>query len=103
VTRSTQGRVVVSQQPDGWWRWRFVPTSPKSDALVSAEAYPERDEAVQSAREAYPALYPVIESPQVPRHRMRALVRRAGTAAMVVAVVVAAARSGNRSRPSSRD
>jgi hypothetical protein len=93
-----EGRVVVTQQPDGWWRWRFEPASPEGDTLVSAEAYPERDEAVGSAREAYPSHYPVVEDPQVPKHRLRGLIRRAATAALVVGVVVAAAKSGNRSR-----
>ncbi|HEY3529689.1 MAG TPA: hypothetical protein VGK78_11100 [Nocardioides sp.] len=93
---SERGRVVVTQQPDGWWRWRYEPASPDGDVLVSNEAHPERGEAVESARKAYPSLYPNVESPQVPKHRLRTLVRRAATGALVVGVVVAAAKSGNR-------
>ena len=93
---SLKGRVVVTQQPDGWWRWRFEPASPDGETLVSNEAHPEREEAVESARKAYPSHYPVVADPQVPKHRLRTLVRRAGTAALAVGVVIAAARSGNR-------
>jgi len=100
VTRRMRGRVVVHQQSDGWWRWRFEPSS-GGRALVSGEAYPERDEAVESAQEAYPTLYPLVESPTAPRHRLRGVVRRAATAAVVAGVVVVAARSGNRSRTAS--
>jgi hypothetical protein len=93
---TTRGRVVVTRQPDGWWRWRFVPASPDGDELVSAEAYPERDEAVESAQKAYPEHRPQVDTPPPEHHPVRTLVRRAAKAGAVVAVVAAAARSGNR-------
>ena len=89
-------RVVVTQQPDGWWRWRFEAASSNAGPLVSGEAYPESDEALDSARQAYPGLFPLVEAPHTSRHRLRHLIRRAATAAVVGGVVIAAARSGNR-------
>jgi uncharacterized protein YegP (UPF0339 family) len=92
----TKGRVVVVQQPDGWWRWCFEPTAANAETLVSGEAYPERSEAVQSAEQAYPGLQPDVAQPAPDGSRLRALVRRTALAALVLAVLVAAARSGNR-------
>jgi hypothetical protein len=93
-----RGEVVVSQQPDGWWRWRFVPSSPDGQELVSGEAYPDRQEAEESAAKAYPELHPRVVEPHERPHRLRALARRAAAGVLVVTVVVAAARSGRRSR-----
>jgi hypothetical protein len=88
--------VVVAQQPDGWWRWRFEPASSGARALVSAEAYPERDEAVSSAEQAYPGVPTNTQEPVHRRPKLRTLLRRTATAGLVLVVVLAAARSGNR-------
>jgi hypothetical protein len=90
------GRVVVVQQPDGWWRWRFEPEEPDASALISGEAYPERSEAVESASEAYPQHRLDVHDPIAPSHRWRSLLRRGVVAGVVAVIVLQAARSGNR-------
>jgi len=95
-----QGRVVVEQQPDGWWRWRFEPASDDGGPLISGETYPDEQEATQSAGAAYPELRPEVEADADPGsglgHRFGAALRRTSVAAVVLVVVVAAARSANR-------
>lgn len=91
-----KGWVVVVQQPDGWWRWCFEPASADAETLVSGEAYPERAEAVESAEQAYPGLHPDVAEPVRTRSRLRVVLGRTAKVAVVVAVVLAAARSGNR-------
>jgi hypothetical protein len=91
-----RGRVVVVQQPDGWWRWRFEPEEAEASPLVSGEAYPERSEAVESAAEAYPQHRLDVQDPIVARRRWRTVLKRGVVAWVVAVVVVQAARSGNR-------
>jgi hypothetical protein len=93
---ATDGRIVVVQQPDGWWRWRFEPATPDTGPLVSGEAYPDREEALSSAGSAYPQVRLDVEDPPRRQHRLGRFVRRLGIGVLVAVVVAAAARSGNR-------
>ena len=97
MSTQDQDRVVVYQQPDGWWRWRFEPGSSDGAPLVSGEAYPERDEAAASAEQAYPELRTdVDEEPEHTHCGPGVLLRRYATAAAVLVIVVLAARAANR-------
>jgi hypothetical protein len=88
------GTIVLWQQPDGWWRWRWTPDAgPEADqapGLVSNEAYPEVSEARSSARTAYPAARLVDPTQEDSGHAgAPAAVRRpAGGLALLAAGVV---------------
>ncbi|MEP9381911.1 hypothetical protein [Nocardioides sp. KR10-350] len=81
------GTVEVWRQDDGAWRWRWV--SPDgATTLVSHRSFDEREEAVESAQEAYPGL-PVPEpEPAAPRRRRVRRLAVAAAVVMAVAVVV---------------
>ena len=96
MSAAVQGRVVVVQQPDGWWRWRFEPQA-DGEPLVSGEAYPDEQEALASAGQAYPELRTdVDEEPEHTHCGPGVLLRRYATAAAVLVIVVLAARAANR-------
>lgn len=57
-------KIVVWQQDDGLWRWRWFPASGEGEPLLSNEGYESPDEAEESARSAYPQTTRVaIEKP----------------------------------------
>jgi uncharacterized protein (TIGR03382 family) len=57
-------KIVVWQQGDGLWRWRWFPASGEGEPLLSNEGYESADEAEESARSAYPQTTRVaIEKP----------------------------------------
>lgn len=68
-------KIVVWQQDDGLWRWRWFPASGEGEPLLSNEGYESPDEAEESARSAYPQTTRVaIEKPD------RSLVKQTGHA-----------------------
>ena len=51
------GVVAVRQQPDGRWRWQWYATEEAEQPpkpLISNEAYESREQAQESAHEAFP-------------------------------------------------
>lgn len=79
-------QVRVWRQPDGWWRWRYVETR-GDDAdvtLTSNEAYDSENEALDTARAAYPGVEVRGPAPRAPA----APARRSRLAVWVVAVGV---------------
>ncbi|WP_310963385.1 hypothetical protein [Nocardioides terrisoli] len=51
---STPGRIEVARQPDGTWRWRWLPDDFSVEPLVASHGFDDRESAEESAREAYP-------------------------------------------------
>jgi hypothetical protein len=66
---SDQGeRWEVFRQPDGLWRWRWLPAADESDAdpLISAETFDKRQSAQEAARSAFPDLPGSVDAPRSP-------------------------------------
>jgi hypothetical protein len=87
----TEPAVKVWQQDDGLWRWCWqnpAEEESESEPLVSHKAFDSREEAVQSAREAYPDLVP---RPVAEQHGKPGCGRT-----LLVALVVAAALTRRR-------
>ncbi|HEX6514773.1 MAG TPA: hypothetical protein VF049_04315 [Nocardioidaceae bacterium] len=84
--------VKVWRQDDGLWRWCWenpAESGSESEPLVSHKAFHRQEEAVKSAREAYPDLLPEVSE----EHRAKGGCGRA----VLVALVVAAALTRRRS------
>ena len=84
-------KLVVWQQDDGLWRWRWFPGSGDAEPLLAAHGFESAEEAEESARSAYPqTTRVVVEGPN------RSLVRETGHAtargcgAVLATVAVAA-------------
>jgi len=94
TTARRDGAVELWRQEDGAWRWRWVSADGRT-TLVSHRAFDAAEEAVESARAAYPdAAVPDPEDAAKPRHRLgrrvAGVVVRAGVVAGVVVGVLAA-------------
>jgi hypothetical protein len=60
-------RWEVFQQPDGHWRWRWLPSAEESEEaepIVSGETFESPEEAEESAHEAFPDLLGSVDRPQ---------------------------------------
>lgn len=69
-------KLHVFQQDDGLWRWRWLPASDSAEPLLAAHGFESAQEAVDSAREAYPQTTRlVVEEPR------RSVVAETGRAA----------------------
>jgi hypothetical protein len=73
-----EGRhVVVYQQDDGMWRWRWSSGGDDPATLTSSHASNSQGEAQDAARTAYPDTPIVVEEPKPsPARRARARARR---------------------------
>jgi hypothetical protein len=60
-------RWEVFQQPDGHWRWRWLPSAEESEEaapIVSGETFQSPEEAERSARMAFPDLLGSVDRPR---------------------------------------
>ena len=60
-------RWEVFQQPDGHWRWRWLPSaeeSEESEPIVSGETFESPEEAQESAHSAFPDLPGSVDRPR---------------------------------------
>lgn len=65
--------VEVWQQPDGMWRWKWLPRREEREKvpdIVSAKAFPGPEDAQETASEAYPEL-PVVVVDKTPEQKRR--------------------------------
>jgi hypothetical protein len=64
---SARERWEVFQQPDGHWRWRWLPSAEEreqADPIVSGETFDSPEEAQESAHSAFPDLPGSVERPR---------------------------------------
>jgi hypothetical protein len=93
---SSQERWEVFQQPDGHWRWRWLPSeeeSDEADPIVSGETFESPDEAEESAQSAFPDLPGSVDRPRPTVAAAREVVSKGTTWArrgMIVSVLLAA-------------
>jgi hypothetical protein len=86
-------KIVVFQQPDGMWRWRWLPASGSAEPLLAAHGFESASEAEESARSAYPeTTRVVVEESRTPllqgaRHATRHGCLAALSAAVVLLLV----------------
>lgn len=97
-------KIVVWQQDDGLWRWRWFPAhggGEEAEPLLASHGFESAEEAEESARSAYPQTTRVVV-----QHPPRSVVAEAGSttlrgcgavlAAVVLAGLVAARRRALR-------
>jgi len=64
---SLRERWEVFQQPDGHWRWRWLPSAEESEEaepIVSGETFDSPEEAEESAHTAFPDLPGSVDRPR---------------------------------------
>jgi len=77
-------KIEVWQEPDGFWRWRYLDSEDGTD-LLAAEVYERREEAIRGATLAYPGVATVVLAR--PR-RPRGLIRKLAKLGAIVAVAL---------------
>jgi hypothetical protein len=102
---SRRERWVVFQQPDGHWRWRWLPSAEESDEadpIVSGETFDSPEEAEESAHTAFPDLLGAVDRPRSPVAAAREAVSTGttwlGRGVAVVCLVGAGYLAGRRAR-----
>ena len=102
---SPRERWEVFQQPDGHWRWRWLPSAEQSEEtapIVSGETFDSPEEAEESAHMAFPDLPGSVERPRSAVAAAREAVSTGATwvgRGLVVAGLVAAGYvAGRRAR-----
>jgi hypothetical protein len=98
-------RWEVFQQPDGHWRWRWLPSAQESeeaDPIVSGETFDSPEEAEESAHEAFPDLLGSVDRPRSAVAAAREAVSTGTTwvrrGVVLVALVGAGYLAGRRAR-----
>jgi hypothetical protein len=76
--------IEVWQEPDGFWRWRYLDSEDGTD-LQAAEVYERREEAIRGATLAYPGVTAVVLAQ--PR-RPRGFISRLAKLGAIVAVAL---------------
>lgn len=106
---SARERWEVFQQPDGHWRWRWLPSAEESEEaepIVSGETFDSPEEAEESAHTAFPDLLGSVDRPRSTVAAAREAVST-GTSwvrrgAVVLCLVWAGYLAGRRTRESGR-
>lgn len=89
--------VEVYQQPDGYWRWRWVQREGDEEkSLISYRTFDSVAEAKESAEGAYPGAQ--VQAPEDPAESGRHRPRRPRRVLLVLALVALAALAARRRR-----
>jgi hypothetical protein len=98
-------RWEVFEQPDGRWRWRWLPSAEQSEEtapIVSGETFESTEEAEESAHMAFPDLPGSVDRPRSPVAAAREAVSTGaawvGRGVVVVGLVAAGYVAGRRAR-----
>lgn len=93
-------KLVVWQQPDGLWRWRWLPATGSGEPLLAAHGFETSEEAEESARSAYPlTTRVVVEEPSDGPLAGAGRATRHGCLAALSGLVVALLVAVRRHRP----
>jgi len=83
-------KLVVWQQDDGLWRWRWFPASGDAEPLLAAHGFESAEEAEESARSAYPeTTRVVVEGPNRSLATETGQVAARGCGAVLATIAVA--------------
>jgi hypothetical protein len=106
---SPRERWEVFQQPDGHWRWRWLPSAEQSEQaepIVSGETFDSPEEAEESAHTAFPDLAGSVDRPRSAVAAAREAVSTGSTwvrrGAVALCLVAAGYLAGRRAREPQR-